>query len=223
MLKQRWSPPPPPKGFAFNVVAARSIMNRTRHALITAVQLFGLLRRRIEVILRNFRWQWGDPSWWMVVVVVVCLVPRDRKSLVVRGSSSMLRRSCCNDEESGIGKRKGHYLNERINNVDCVLFVSTTVVDGAFLFFYGKLWCTFSTRTLTTLVMFLFRELKAIKGRLSQKNACGIHNNRRFLYRLYLYYRGDMIPSSASFSVHTQLTVSWTALQQIQWYNYYYD
>lgn len=222
MLKQRWSPPPPPpppKGFAFNVVAARSIMNRTRHALITAVLLFGLLRRRIEVILRNFRWQWGDPSWWMVVVVVVCLVPRDRKSLVVRWSSLMLRRSCCN-EESGIGKRKGHYLNERINNVDCVLFVST-VVDGAFLFFYGNLWRTFSTRTHTTLVMFLFRELKAIKEMLSQKNACGIHNNRRFLSSLSLIV--VIIPSSTSFSVHTQLTVSWTALQQIQWYNYYYD
>lgn len=36
-------------------------MNRTRHALITAeLLLCGLLRRRIEVILRNFRWQWGD-------------------------------------------------------------------------------------------------------------------------------------------------------------------
>lgn len=125
----------------------------------------------------------------VVEVVVVCLVPRDRKSLVVRWSSSMLRSSCCN-EESGIGKRKGHYLNERINKVDCVLFVPT-VVDGAFLFFYGNLWRTFSTRTLTTLVMFLFRELKAIKEMLSQKNACGIHNNRRFLSSLS--YRGDTI------------------------------
>lgn len=153
---------------------------------------------------------------FVVVVAVVCLVPRDRKSFVVRWSSLMLRRSCCN-EESGIGKRKGHYLNEIINNVDCVLFVST-VVDGAFLFFYGNLWRTFSTRTLTTLEMFLFRELKAIKEMLSQKNACGIHNNRRFLYRLSLI---AVILSSTSFSVHTQLTVSWTALQQIQWYNYY--